>query len=421
MLGYELWNSYFSLLSSRRSRTALVWHAAKAGRAQNRAPEGVVWPLPLPFPELHRRGANRRQRDSARKLALNFIILNLNCLSRQEGHWRTVQPALGTPLNRRQWAVVKELTPHVDAWNAEAVVGPQQMGRSAAKVESVEETLKSLENSMEGHAAILRSYLGRTRSGMQTSWGFRGSPGEVVGVLDADSQHVAKSIEPERLKFWGTPTFDPVPFLDLHNKQTFQRPLDFAAPADLDEFRPPRVRVRVDGKDKIALLEKLDAGERLALVPLRVVRQNFLNGVFAVPKDSERDRMVLDARPPNLLESNSDPWLGSLGSLSQLNHFFLEEDEEVRLWCEDLREFYHAFLISKQRTLRNALQLHVKPAEVQHLSCFKEEFWSEEKLVPCLATMAMGDCRAVGFGQVSHLGVLLQETSLSLNEIICLR
>ena len=93
----------------------------------------------------------------------------------------------------------------------------------------------------------------------------------------------------------------------------------------------------------------------------------------------------------------------------------------MRLWCEDLREFYHAFLISKQRTLRNALQLHVKPAEVQHLSCFKEEFWSEEKLVPCLATMAMGDCRAVGFGQVSHLGVLLQETSLSLNEIICLR
>ena len=47
----------------------------------------------------------------------------------------------------------------MDAWNAEAVVGPQQMGRSAAKVESVEETLKSLENSMEGHAAILRSYL----------------------------------------------------------------------------------------------------------------------------------------------------------------------------------------------------------------------------------------------------------------------
>ena len=230
--------------------------------------------------------------------------------------------SFGNPAEQAPVGSCQRAHAHVDAWNAEAVVGPQQMGRSAAKVESVEETLKSLENSMEGHAAILRSYLGRTRSGMQTSWGFRGSPGEVVGVLDADSQHVAKSIEPERLKFWGTPTFDPGPFLDLHNKQTFQRPLDFAAPADLDEFRPPRVRVRVDGKDKIALLEKLDAGERLALVPLRVVRQNFLNGVFAVPKDSERDRMVLDARPPNLLESNSDPWLGSLGSLSQLNHFF---------------------------------------------------------------------------------------------------
>lgn len=51
-LGYELWNSYFSLLSSRRSRTALVWHAAKAGRAQNRAPEGVVCSKEVGF-ELH--------------------------------------------------------------------------------------------------------------------------------------------------------------------------------------------------------------------------------------------------------------------------------------------------------------------------------------------------------------------------------
>ena len=74
--------------------------------------------------------------------------------------------------------VVKELTPHVDAWNAEAKVGPQEMGRSAAKVESVEETLRALEESMAEHAAVLRSYLGRTSSGMQTSWGFKGSPGE---------------------------------------------------------------------------------------------------------------------------------------------------------------------------------------------------------------------------------------------------
>ena len=239
--------------------------------------------------------------------------------------------------------------------------------------------------------------------------------------MDAAAQHVAKSIEPERLKFWGTPTFDPCPFLDPDNQMTFQKPLDFASPPDLDEFRPPRVRVRVEGRDRIALLEKLDSCKRLALFPLRRVRQGFLNGMFAVPKDSERDRMVLDARPPNLLEDNSDPWLGTLGSLSQLNHFFLEEHEEARLWCEDLREFYHAFLISEQRTLRNALQLHVRPEDVSHFSCFKDEHWREEKLVPCLATMAMGDCRAVGFGQVSHLGVLLQETSLRLDDFICLR
>lgn len=42
------------------------------------------------------------------------------------------------------------------------------------------------------------------------------------------------------------------------------------------------------------------------------------NGLFAVPKDGERDRMVLDARPPNLLEDASCPWINTLASVAQL-------------------------------------------------------------------------------------------------------
>ncbi len=51
----------------------------------------------------------------------------------------------------------------------------------------------------------------------------------------------------------------------------------------------------------------------------------FCNGIFAVPKDGARDRMVLDARPPNMLEDATCPWINSLASVSQLEHVFLQK------------------------------------------------------------------------------------------------
>ena len=103
---------------------------------------------------------------------------------------------------------------------------------------------------------------------------------------------------------------------------SFWTRLRHAAAPNLEERPPPRVKVRVASKDKLALLEKLDSVDRLALVPVGHVRQGYENGLFTVPKDEARDRMVLDARPPNCLEDNQDEWIRSLGSLVQLQPFF---------------------------------------------------------------------------------------------------
>jgi len=59
-------------------------------------------------------------------------------------------------------------------------------------------------------------------------WGSRNNPGEVVGSLRSSVDHIAKALQPERLKFWEVPTFDPVPFLDSANQATFLRPLLYA-------------------------------------------------------------------------------------------------------------------------------------------------------------------------------------------------
>lgn len=79
--------------------------SAKARPPQRRAPSGKVWPCPLPFSSLHARGANRRQRDVALKLALNFTVLSLNFLYGSQRHFAEVVPSFGNALNLEQWGL----------------------------------------------------------------------------------------------------------------------------------------------------------------------------------------------------------------------------------------------------------------------------------------------------------------------------
>lgn len=178
--------------------------------------------------------------------------------------------------------------------------------------------------------------------------------------------------------------------------------------------------MRIDRGDRLSFLELLDSTSRLALLPPSSVRPGYLNGVFTVPKDEQKDRMVLDARPPNGLERTEERWIRSLASTQQLQHYFVEEHETVYLFAEDLREFYHSFKVSGQRLRRNALECRVRPWEVRHLGCFESWMEAEDYLYPSLATMAMGDCNAVSYGQASHLGVILQSGAFTLSDFITL-
>eukprot|EP00438_Fugacium_kawagutii_P025276 Skav207211 [mRNA] locus=scaffold1244:110105:113864:+ [translate_table: standard] len=350
---FRTWNMMFTVLLRARTKLSLSFFAARTTAARDRAPKGEVWPMPLPFPELHRRSSNRSQKDAARKLAINMIVLVLNVIGGGTVSYSVCVPPLGTPLNFDQWAFIKRIRPMVDEWNEAVPVTPEVMGRSAAKVENVEHLLHSLEEQAFPIATGLRNYLGRSSSGLQAKWGSQDSPGEVIGQMKQSVEHVAKGLQPHRLKFWETPTFDPRPFLDENNRGTFERPLDYALSPEECTQQPPAVRVRMEKSQKIPFLELLDQTNRLALLRPEQVRLGFENGAFGIPKDTKRDRMVLDARPANLLESSEKRWIKSLGNVSQLNHFFLPKGKILRLFAEDLREYYHAFIIGEQRLCRN--------------------------------------------------------------------
>lgn len=412
--------SLFISLCSTLSRLRFTWIAARSNPAAEKAASAQVWPLPLPFPEAHGSKMRLRDENTSEKLGVNYVVLCLNFLYGQGKFWKKTCPGLGTPLNARQWQVVRRVQEQVAVWNAEPAVTSEEMGRAAAKVQSTEELIASLrEELLDSEEAGGKKYFKKRRPPLPSGGEWRGSPGEVVGLSHHVPVHLAKAVEADRLKFWKTPSFNASPYLDYRMRSIFEFPLDHAS-TDLEAHNPPRVSVRCSAKQKVKLLEALDGSSRLQLVPASRVRMKFRNGLFAIPKDGSRDRMVLDARPPNMLEDPECPWIRTLASVSQLLHLFLEEQEELRLFAEDLREFYHAFEITQQRVLRNSLACQVEPGEVSHLSCFHQGLWGKGPLVPCLGTMAMGDCHAVSFGQLSHLAVLLRTEVIHLDDFLML-
>lgn len=419
--GSRIWEELFRLLGKGRSRMALMFHSVRTKRPGRRAPLGQVWPMPLPYPELLLAGKKslRSGIHGPRKMAMNFIILVNNFLHvGSSSHWKSKCPGLGTALNQQQWAVCSRLEPLIEEWNAESAVGPAEMGRSASKVEAVESVLVALEQT------VRQNFKGtyQTRTGkMQTSWGFRENPGEVVGKLDHDVEHVAKAVEADRLKFWGRPQFNPVPFLDDANQRTYQYPLDHARQYVAGEEQIPRVRFRCSVRQRKKFLQLLDSSGRLQLVDSDKVRAGLECGGFAIPKDASRDRLILDARPGNQFEETESRWINSLGAVHQFTHFFLRDHECLRFFTEDLREFYHSFIIGEQRQLRNSLKLKFSPKEVAGFSCFRSELWNARSVTAVLNTMAMGDCNAVAYGQTSHLGVLVQSGLVQVRDLITLK
>ena len=423
MHGFRIWDQLFDSLSSTTTTLRFALLSARRSFARRLANPRQVWPMPLPFPEVQLRKTRDDELQRATKRGLNFCVLVLHHLSHSDVKRKKPTlhtPPLGTALTRQQWDVVRRLRPLVQEWNEFPLVTSSTMGRAASKVESIEEVLAALETEVHEIGKELRSYCGKSSSGKQTGGSYVRESGEVVGHLKQKVAHPAKAVEPHRLKFWKTPTFDPEDFLDPGNAATYRDPLRFAAhPGEVD-FKPPKVKVRIKRRDRLKFLELLDSTSRLALIGRDAVRPGYLNGVFTVPKDEEKDRMVLDARPPNGLEKTEDRWIRSLASTQQLQHYFVEEGETVYLFAEDLREFYHSFVVSKQRLRRNALECPVRPWEVRHLSCFEDWMEKEDVLYPALATMAMGDCNAVSYGQASHLGVILPSGALGLEDFVTL-
>eukprot|EP00971_Amphidinium_carterae_P299892 5957986-Amphidinium_carterae.1 len=92
----------------------------------------------------------------------------------------------------------------------------------------------------------------------------------------------------------------------------------------------------------------------------------------------------------------------------------LRSDETLKISSDELREFYYTFIVTEKRAQANAIGLPLHSSSVAHLSAYTGEF-DGEWLLPCLATLAMGDSLSPEIAQSAHFQLLRQRCGAMLS------
>ena len=273
---------------------------------------------------------------------------------------------------------------------------------TAGKMESMNDVLTSLEQQASTIGQVGHNYY-PARS-QDDAPGVAARACVQLGMSEGFSMSTFKPV----VSFIGTPSFNPGPYLDDLSRRIFEDPIkERLDPRDY-HGRPPKLRIHCSRSQKIRLFELPDASSRLALFEAHEVSPSFGSGLFAVVKDMERDRLILDSRGANCLEVPPGRWIRSLANAEALTKLCLDPDQKMLMSGNDLRDFYYVFQVSRNRARRNILVGSVHPSEVAHLHCFKPHHGHTKQLFGSLASLAMGDCQAVELAQSCHLSMGLQ-------------
>jgi len=377
-----------------------------------------IWPMPVPYPEVFTKKVDSDK--DWKKLMVCMEVLALSWLMLGEPDGAPEEISLGMVLTPQQWNVVKMLQHLSFDSNTPEFVDASLMARAAAKFESMEDVMGSLHRSLLSFEDM--KYFGdrfAKPDSFDDSWMRCGS---LVGKLEGSNLTGAKPVIASRLEFPSPPSFDPVPFFDAETAELFLHPLDYAMkPADY-HLDVPVVSVHGSEKEKIELYKKLASCGRLRAVDEKFARDPFVSGLFAVNKSSRLDRLILDARPPNLLERPKSFWCGTMAHAGGIADVILGPGEVLCCSGLDLKDFFYQFQVSSQRTQRNILAGAITLEQAHEIFGPDLEVECGKKPVRvALATLAMGDLLAREFSQSAHLALCLRYHVFEPGELLTLR
>ncbi|CAE7241416.1 unnamed protein product [Symbiodinium sp. CCMP2592] len=358
------------------------------------APTSSTWPMPLPYPAVFQPGAV--QKGAWKRERINLIVALLNWFNLGFPSTAPAEIMANVRLTARQRRALWTLERLVEDRTTFFKLDASLMGRSAVKAEDQHRTLAALSRAMSSFESTNGYFATRAPAcahsldeerakGDDVSAAPRLDFGKVCGKLKQAPPCTAKPIRAERLKFPPPPSFSPYGYLDEETYARFERPLDFELPL-VPPPPLPKVKILAEPRQRLALYKLLAGCGRLSPVRVPPERVPFAAGMFAVPKDLERDRLVLDARPTNTLGGCPGYWAATMASASALLGVVIPRAEFAA-------------------------------RDVFGRDC--QEFADEKgRVTVALATLAMGDASAVEFAQGSHVGVLYRHGVLREEEML---
>ena len=377
-----------------------------------------VWPLPLPYPEVFRRGGSLLVDGHWKRLVCLQVAL-MDWLMLGSPSAAPISLGLGLRLNARQWSVVRMLEHLVKDGNTPELVEASDMGRAASKVEDFQDCVGALARAASTLQACGGDYFGDQLSKMSVDVDDDLDCGKVVGRLQHSAPVAAKPLIAQRLQFPEAPRFDPHPFFDESTALRYDSPLsDGFTPDEIDAI-PPQVRVLASRGERVKIYQKMAASSMIELVDPSRFYRDFRSGLFGVVKDGLRDRMVLDGRPANLLDRGQSKWVKAMANPAVLAQLFIRPERVLLTSGEDLKDFFYQFSVNKERTARNTLADELSAHEVEMI--FGKRPTSSGPFYIGLSSLAMGDLCACEFAQCSHIGLCLQNQVCKVGELLTLK
>ena len=390
-----------------------------------------LWPCPLPTWEwtgstrLSPRRRKLRKRLKLRHSLLQLVVATLN--------WETLghpispppQACTGFVLTEEQWAMINRLERLVDHFVQAGPISSQSLGRSCEKFSNLPRTCQELPGNQEVDldelvfdlASKLDPYSSKPTSvdqhNMASSCDLNPPSPSPCSPPDAGRslgetrvpKSVAKPVISSRIKWEHSPNFDPTPYLvDPIVKDAFVDPARVRLPSHMWPEQP-RGRVHCSKQELLGLACKWDTKGACRIFRLDEINWDEAVGLFAVPKDDQYDRLILNPQTVNSRMQSFSHYTKQLAPGSMFSLIHLKPGYRLRISADDLAEMYYTVRVPTARAKRNCIGKLFDAAELRHLSCFD----SSKHYGPCvlaLSALAMGDSWAVEIAQQAHCNVL---------------
>ena len=354
-----------------------------------------LWPCPLPTWEwtgstrLSPRRRKLRKRLKLRHSLLQLVVATLN--------WETLghpispppQACTGFDLTEEQWAMINRLERLVDHFVQAGPISSQSLGRSCEKFSNLPRTCQELPGNQEVDldelvfdlASKLDPYSSKPTSvdqhNMASSCDLNPpspSPcppdaGRSLGETRMPKS-VAKPVISSRIKWEHSPNFDPTPYLvDPIVKDAFIDPARVRLPSHMWPEQP-RGKVHCSKQELLGLAYKWDTKGACRIFRLDEINWDEAVGLFAVPKDDQYDRLILNPQTVNSRMQSFSHYTKQLAPGSMFSLIHLKPGCRLRISADDLAEMYYTVRVPTARAKRNCIGKLFDAAELRHVSCF---------------------------------------------------